>query len=401
MKLKTIYSVLVIVAASFLFIVAFSSKSAGDPVLTNKDLINFSHSLHADLVECADCHSSVSGSTSLSDRMLPNHDNCESCHDVNDSDECATCHINNNYEPLIQSPSKLIFNHSIHLTDDQLCTDCHQGLTEVDYSFESSMVNPPMENCSSCHNETKIASNACESCHITTFDLVPQNHNTVDFTRGHKFLSFAADANCMMCHDNSTCQECHVATNVITEANTADNFYQPYMPSNTIDGPNQQMIVKVHGDINYRFSHGIDAKGRTSDCQSCHQIENFCVNCHAAENTDFAMGGILPASHLNPGFAVYGVGTGGGEHATLARRDIESCSSCHDVQGADPTCIFCHLDSDGIKGTNPKTHAANFMRGEYGDWHTSQGSICYNCHTSQTPTSPPGIGFCGYCHQVN
>ena len=66
----------------------------------------------------------------------------------------------------------------------------------------------------------------------------------------------------------------------------------------------------------------------------------------------------------NPDFTTIGVGTGGGEHATLARRDIERCISCHDVQGADPTCITCHLDSDGIKGTNPKTHPAGFMKGE-------------------------------------
>jgi hypothetical protein len=317
---------------------------------------------------------------------------------VDDDEECETCHKNDNYEPLIQNSSSLIFNHKIHYDREMDCESCHAGLSEVDYSFESAMLNPPMENCAACHNETKIASNACESCHIANFDLIPQSHRNVDYMRSHKFLSWEKDANCMMCHNNNTCQECHVATNVVTETNLPDDFYQPYMPSMGIDGAKQQVLLKVHGDLNYRYSHGIDAKGKSSDCQTCHQIETFCANCHAAENRDFALSGIVPASHLLPNFKTIGVGTGGGEHATLAKRDIERCVSCHDVQGADPTCIVCHLDSDGIKGTNPKTHIRNFMRNEKGDWHDSMGSICYNCHTSASPMSQPTDGFCNYCH---
>ena len=401
MRLKTFYSALFLLALTSLFSTAFTGKLIEDPLATNKDLINFSHSIHTELADCSDCHSAVVKSTSLNDRLLPNHENCESCHDVNKDDECSTCHKNDNYVPLIQTPSKLIFNHSVHVKEGTNCVDCHQGLTEVDYSFEAAAVNPPMENCASCHNETITESNACESCHISTFDLIPQTHKNVDFKDGHKFLAWEGDANCMMCHNNSTCQECHIATNVITELNIADDFYQPYMPGNSIDGTNQQIIPKVHGDFNYRYSHGIDAKGKTTECQSCHQVETFCVNCHQSETTDFALGGIVPASHLSPNFTTFGVGTGGGDHSILAKRDIERCTSCHDVQGADPTCIMCHLDSDGIKGSNPKTHVQNFMQSEEGDWHESEGSICYNCHTSQTPSSPAGIGFCGYCHGSN
>jgi len=77
-----------------------------DPVKSNKDLIKFSHSLHSELVECADCHSTVAESISLNDRLLPNHDNCVDCHDVEDDNECKTCHINENYEPLIQKKSE-------------------------------------------------------------------------------------------------------------------------------------------------------------------------------------------------------------------------------------------------------------------------------------------------------
>ena len=395
--IKNIYITIFIIGAAFLMFAAFLNQNS-DPIKSNKDLIKFSHSLHSELVECADCHSSVAESISLTDRLLPNHENCVDCHDVENDKECSTCHLNDNYEPLIQKKSELIYNHKIHNLQGMKCIDCHKGLDKVDYSFESTEVNASMEICAACHNEVQIASNACESCHIATENLLPQNHRNVDYTRSHKFLAWEQDANCMMCHDNTTCQDCHVSTTGITEANVPDDFYSPYMPSNSIDGAKQQVLLKVHGDFNYRYSHGIDAKGKTTECQSCHQVETFCANCHQSENRDFAMGGIIPSSHLSPTFKTLGVGTGGGDHAGLAKRDIEQCVSCHDVQGGDPTCITCHLDSDGIKGTNPKTHEANYMSDEEGDWHENQGSMCYNCHTSQSPSSTAGIGFCGYCH---
>jgi len=63
----------------------------------------------------------------------------------------------------------------------------------------------------------------------------------------------------------------------------------------------------------------------------------------------------------------------------------------------------CHVDPDGIKGTNPKTHPVGFMSGNHGDWHTNAGATCFACHTD--PNAKPhtmggiaGQGFCGYCH---
>lgn len=398
MNLFRTYFLLLISSVLFLLFTAFNSQESDEESLTNKDIIKYSHNYHTDLTECEDCHADVLRSISLTDRLLPDHDDCEDCHDVDDDDMCGVCHYDDVYESLIQSESSLFFNHNIHIEQELYCTDCHIGINEVDYAFQSGQKNPPMENCANCHSETKIASNACENCHQTTYDLLPQDHKNVDYLKTHKFLAWAGDNNCSMCHDNATCMECHVTTTVITERNVSDDFYQPYMPSNNIDGPKQQVILRRHADLNFRYSHGIEAKGKVSECQTCHQIETFCANCHQAEETDFALSGIVPASHLLPDFKTIGVGSGGGEHAVLAKRDIESCVACHDVQGADPTCIFCHQDSDGIKNTNPKTHVSNFMRNENGDWHESQGSICYNCHTSASPMSQITDGFCNYCH---
>ena len=398
MKLKYIYLLVSVISVAFLSLTAFTGKqSLDDEIVKNKDLINFSHSFHSDLAECADCHSAVSESISLNERLLPDHEDCSNCHEVDDDEECSTCHANDIYEPLIQTKSELIFSHKDHVDDELDCAKCHKDFTAVDYSDEAEQKIPPMELCVSCHSPEESAPIFCESCHVSTANLIPQNHITDNFIRGHKFLAESFDANCMMCHDNSTCDECHISTNTITEGNTPDDFYQPYMPSQGIDGTKQQIIDRVH-ELNYRYIHGIDANSKVTECQTCHQIESFCAECHTSEIADFSLGGVAPLSHLKPDFKTFGVGSGGGEHATLARRDLESCTACHDIQGADPTCITCHLDSDGIQGTNPKTHISNFLRNEEGDWHQDAGSICYNCHTSATPQSPITSGFCNYCH---
>lgn len=396
-KLKKIYLVLFIGMILLLVIGAMNSVKK-DVQLTNEGKIKFSHSLHKELIDCQSCHTAVLESESLKDRLLPNHDNCVDCHEVDNDDECQTCHYEDTYEALIQKESGLIFSHKLHLmSEEKNCEPCHVGLGEVDYSWQAVGANPSMESCYGCHNNKSVASNACESCHISTVNLLPQDHKVVSYINNHKFAAREFNANCAMCHDDQSCDECHVATTGITETNTLNNFYQPYYPSNYIDGAKQQAILRVH-DLNYRFTHGMDSKGKTAECQSCHQVDTFCAECHQVDGGDFALSGIVPASHLKPTFKTIGVGTGGGDHAVLARRDIERCMSCHDVNGADPTCITCHLDSDGVKGTNPKTHARNFMRDEEGDWHSDYSSICYNCHTSASPGSNKTQGFCNYCH---
>ena len=399
MKEKYIHLIVVFSAVLFLVLTAFygqKTENSGD-LTNNSSLINFSHSLHAELADCADCHSKVTESVSLNDRLLPDHSNCGNCHEVDNDKECGTCHKNEVYEPLVQTKSELIFSHKDHIAKDLECKDCHKDFTKINYSDEAEQKVPPMELCSSCHSPENAAPNFCESCHISTANLIPQNHVRSDFIRSHKYLAQSFDANCMMCHNNSTCEECHVSTGTVTETNTSNNFYQPYMPSQSIDGHKQQIISRVH-ELDYRFNHGIDANLKMSECQSCHQVESFCANCHQSEVSDFSLGGVAPLSHLKPDFQTIGVGSGGGEHAILARRDIESCTSCHDIQGADPTCITCHLDNDGIKNTDPKTHASGFMRDEHGDWHENAGSLCYNCHTSASPMSSKTDGFCNYCH---
>jgi hypothetical protein len=398
MKTKFLYTIVIAVISSIW--IFYPNNSGADEKPINKDIIKFSHQLHKEAdVSCADCHSGVSESTSLTDRLLPVKDVCASCHDVDDDTACQTCHYEEKFEPLIQSTSELVFNHKFHVIEQKTdCESCHIGLTEVDYSSELKTSNPSMISCYQCHNDKSVAANVCESCHISTVNLIPQSHKSVDFFKNHKFSANHPKADCAMCHDNNFCESCHVSTNGISSANTATDFYTPYSPHRYTDNVKQQQITRVH-DLNYRFSHGMDARGKNSECSTCHQTETFCAECHSSMGGDYASGGFVPKSHSDPNFVTIGVGTGGGVHAISAKRDIESCAACHDTQGADPNCILCHTDADGIKGTNPRTHAAGFMKNINGDWHGDFGAVCYDCHTDPFAISQTaGKGFCGYCH---
>ncbi len=397
MKIKHIYLVLSLFVISFLVIAAISS--AGITVTkTNKDIIKFSHKKHTDL-DCDACHKEAAESTSLKGSLLPKKEACSECHDVNDDKNCNFCHYKDTFEALVKKESGVLFNHKFHITDQNQkdCTTCHKGIKEVDYNFESA--SPSMNACYTCHSNKSTASEQCESCHISTVNLLPENHKTASFKKNHKLLAKDSKADCAMCHDNSFCEACHVSTTSITETNGKKDFITPYSTYSLINGAKQQVLNRVH-ELNYRFTHGIDLKGKTSECKTCHNDATFCSECHDSKGGDFALTGMVPANHKKPNFVTIGVGTGGGEHSIQARRDIEKCASCHDVQGGDANCVMCHVDSDGLKGTNPKTHARNYLRNNHGDWHKDQGSVCYNCHNDANarPGGISGVGFCGYCH---
>ncbi len=402
MKIKYFYAALGIIIIIFLTVAAINGNGERGSEKTNKEIIKFSHAVHKDATDCAGCHTNIIESASLNDRLLPEKSVCAACHDVEDEKNCAQCHYGENFEPLIRKKSELIFDHKFHLTDqNQQCESCHKGLTDVAYSFEAKESKPSMAICYNCHNGNSVAANECRSCHTSTVNLIPQDHKGVSFLKTHKFRSMAVNANCEMCHDNSFCESCHAGTTMLTEKNSSRDFVTPYSPHNFVDNTKQQTLTRVH-DLNYRFTHGMDLKGKTAECQTCHQTETFCAECHISKGGDFALEGMVPASHRAPNFVTIGVGTGGGQHAVLAKRDLERCSSCHDVQGADANCIMCHVDNDGIRGTNPKTHIRGFMKSTSdGDWHNDLNSVCYSCHTDANakPGGIKGIGFCGYCHQ--
>jgi len=370
------------------------------PTLTAQQSLKFSHSFHINEVggACVDCHPGAQTSASSSDNLRSTHDECMSCHEEQLSENCGYCHVDpDNIEAKVPPLREIIFSHQGHLGLDGLdCATCHPGMERVEYATPKNM--PTMETCYGCHNDVK-ATNACEACHTSLAGLVPSDHLVSNFAREHKRASRlgALELDCASCHSQTFCADCHSAADLLQFGAGNELRSDPSPRGSPSDRPQQMKLTRAH-DLNYRFTHGVDANQRAMDCYSCHNEQEFCAPCHLAG--DITTNSFRPAWHNGADFATVGRGSGGGRHADFARRDIQSCITCHDVEGMDATCVTCHVDGDGIRGTDPRTHPAGFQEGEQGSWHSNPGASCYNCHTdfNARPDGQKGRGFCGYCH---
>jgi hypothetical protein len=400
-------------------IVAIFSIGASNLIGTDRSKeIKFSHKYHIKDggLGCTDCHKDVDKSKAASDNLLPKMATCYTCHDEKTT-ECNKCHVDTtNYKPFDNPEREFRYSHQFHLSKDSMdCTLCHQGLEEVDYSFKAPKYLPNMDLCFGCHNngmetskkeEVKkinpkgmVASKKCESCHTDLSNLKPKNHLASDFRKMHARYSRAGkfDNDCAVCHTESFCQSCHNGTPLLPGKDLVSNATgDKSANAENFDGSKKMVLQNMHS-LNYIMTHAFEAKSKSTECYTCHNQQTFCNECHsgASENAINRK----PKWHTPTGFTTIGRGTGGGTHALYAKREIETCMICHDAQGGDPVCTMCHIDVDGVKGTDPKTHANNFMHEINGSWMTDDGAVCFNCHVDiGAKRKISGQGFCGYCH---
>jgi c(7)-type cytochrome triheme protein len=364
--------------------------------------IKFSHQLHVKEsgIACADCHSEAATSTKASDNLLAKMEACKNCHEDQLKSNCTYCHTSadsTSYAATSTPIRELIFSHQKHVDQKVECETCHTVLDKADASTGELV--PAMATCATCHNDVK-ATSACEKCHTNFASLRPIEHNRTDFVREHKRLAHLGDAKCGTCHTQESCIDCHNGSELVKVDLPGRDLMSQHSPRLLAINRGQGMrLAKVH-DLNFKFTHGIAAKGKVMECQTCHSNKQFCSSCHEGGG-NVNQGVFKPVSHAAAGFVTLGVGSGGGEHARLAKRDIESCAACHSAEGTDAVCMTCHIDVDGIKGTDPKTHDRGFQSSNHGIWHTDPGANCFMCHTdvNARPDGIKGQKFCGYCHR--
>ena len=170
----------------------------------------------------------------------------------------------------------------------------------------------------------------------------------------------------MTCHEDNYCEDCHTGIRLLEVGNEDKDYINSNAP--TSEGKKTMILQRVH-DLNYRYTHGIDANDKKMNCTVCHQETQFCVRCH---QEDEKIRYLKPSWHSGAdwGAIVEAVGSGGGRHAALAKRDIERCAACHDSQGEDPICLMCHRDFLPGRGNDLKTHAPGMFSGaSEGTWH--------------------------------
>ena len=312
--------------------------------------LKFDHKAHVverDM-QCVDCHN-VSESKLSSDTNLPGHDECSDCHSLDDApDDCALCHLNPDDPIGIESSAReLIFSHAAHIKAQTSadCLSCHTGVNQTSGKLGANNY-PVMDKCFECHDGV-TANSECDVCHSRPAEMSALVHPP-DWKHEHKY-SANAGQNCGSCHHaESFCADCHAGDN---------------------------LVENVH-DLNYRYTHGIDAKNKNHDCQSCHDIDTFCSTCHQDDSK--------PLNHTLAGWQ-----TAPYFHAEEARNDIESCAACH--SGDLTICARCHREG----GTAGSIHIDSMDDYGEGPWHDDPGYYCFDCHTN---TNSAGVGFCGNCH---
>lgn len=217
----------------------------------------------------------------------------------------------------------------------------------------------------------------CNSCHKG--EGVALNHDA-DWVRGHRVVASKAGNNCSQCHDQAYCLDCHTGGGIDVNL-TTQNYRRDYIP-------------KSHRS-DWLEIHPIKAHDNPQTCTRCHTEQKFCTECHSRfkpadlafvshrrqfrdinltsigpnhANFTSAMcptchaGGIVPAHQWS------------GDHAREARRNLQSCQTCHN--GGD-VCMTCHSARQGLK-VNPHPRNWNAVKGNFKD--KSNGRSCIRCH---------------------
>jgi len=188
----------------------------------------------------------------------------------------------------------------------------------------------------------------CNSCHKA--EGVAPNH-TADWGREHRLLASKGGHNCAQCHDQSYCLDCHSGGGIDTSL-TKQNYRADFIPKS-----HRSDFINIHP---------IKALDNPQTCSRCHEA-SFCSDCH----NRFPKGSLRIKSHLRSGNSQSFNWTS--EHAAEARRNLQSCQTCH-PEG--DVCTSCHgSKSRGFTGVNP--HPKSFKGGNISS-RTSR--TCKACH---------------------
>lgn len=259
--------------------------------------VYFDHGQHADL-DCADCHAAASTSRLGTDLLLPEKDSCASCHDVESPSDCGVCHVDADdpYGYAERVPGVDRFSHAAHVDAGMECAACHGPVTAI-------VAQPAKSECRTCH-VTASDLQDCSVCHTQGAEYVPSDHGP-GWEYWHGIDAGFDQQDCMNCHAQVDCQDCHAGDNV-----------RP----------------RVHR-LNFAFDHSVEARAAEVECATCHVDNGFCAACHTANR-------VLPRSHSRGDWLL--PGGDGGYHAIEARFEMEACISCHDTGDQSPLCASCH-----------------------------------------------------------
>lgn len=191
----------------------------------------------------------------------------------------------------------------------------------------------------------------CNACHKG--EGIAPNHDG-DWLVKHRLVAEKPGSNCNQCHDQSYCLDCHkgggINANLKSEGSRRD-----YAPSS-------------HRS-DFLSLHPIKALDNPQSCYRCHESKQ-CSECHER----FPRGSLRIKSHLMLGLNSQKYSPlSASDHATEARRNLQSCASCHPDGDV---CVQCHRSG----GVSP--HPRSWKAGNWKD--RTKGTVCLKCHLPGT-----------------
>lgn len=226
-----------------------------DTLRGGEDRFAFSHSIHAEELDCTDCHL---GAEDEDVAGVPGLAQCLLCHEEDDPEYPPERRIEALFADgkylstgVYALDDEVIFSHPDHASIAPDCTACHAGIEANDDVAKLARVS--MDDCMSCHQTLKIA-NDCTSCHTElTRETEPATHHQSWIqSHGPRFRagSEAVAQRCDMCHQKSSCDACHL-----------------------VDPPQN------HTNYWRRRGHAITSRMDRESCTTCHRSD-FCNRCH-------------------------------------------------------------------------------------------------------------------------
>lgn len=378
---------------------------------------------------CADCHSAqFSEALNPNHKALNLSTDCAGCHTTDPGWAPATFAIHNQFYPLngahAQIASQCATCHNGNYTNTpNTCVACHNQDFETAKNPDHRL-NLFSNECASCHSENNWRPSTFNhdglyfpvysGKHAGTWDQCTDCHQVAG-----NFTIFG----CVQCHLDPGTSEAHLAVSGYLYRNDACLACHPTGDADVLFDHNttQFPLTGAHLQTTCLECHASGFTGTPTTCVSCHNTERN--NAQNPNHTQLALGDDCAKCHTtNPGWApasfpdhnaFYSLN---GAHALIS----SNCTACHqgDYLNTPTTCFGCHQDDFGTT-INPDHESMGFPTDcatchNESEWnpssfqhdglyfpiftgkHKDKWNNCNECH--QTPGN--FVNFtCVTCHQ--
>jgi len=209
---QTVALAAVLVAAMLAGVAAHDSSVPAVATAGDGKTVKFSHVNHASErgIACADCHTDAPKSKLASDRLIPGHESCQSCHEEQVNNDCAYCHTNpDDIRPMVLPARDLVFAHDHHVGNCGIaCESCHGGVSsdpsvpDIKYPEMASCMQWPRQ------GERVERMRDLPPRFLETHPRQPSRLRFHETARRAVSVGLL-DVDCATCHTESFCQECH------------------------------------------------------------------------------------------------------------------------------------------------------------------------------------------------